>query len=86
MAQDAYFSHKSMNGQTPLDRMRDAGCTCDYAGENIAEAEDEQQADTALFASFEHRENTLSGDYRRIGIGVAKNTDGDMIFVEDFSS
>lgn len=86
MAQAAYFAHDSMNGQTPFDRMRDAGCTCSYAGENIAEAQDAEQADAALFESLPHRENTLSGDYRRIGIGVAQNSDGDMIFVEDFSS
>ncbi len=86
MAQHGYFAHESQSGQSPFDRIRAAGCSFDYAGENIAMAPDVQSADSALFQSPPHRENILSADYHRVGIGVARDTDGDLYFVEDFSN
>lgn len=80
-----YFAHVTPDGISPFDRMRAAGCPFEYAGENIALASDEHDADTALFASMPHRRNTLSASYRRVGIGVATDADGDVYFVEDFS-
>ena len=80
-----YFAHLTPDGVSPFDRMRAAGCPFEYAGENIALASDEHDADAALFASFPHRQNTLSTSYRRVGIGVASDDDGDVYFVEDFS-
>lgn len=85
MSRRNYFAHVSANGESPFDRMRDAGCTYRYAGENLALATDERTADAALFASAPHRENTLSPNYRRVGIAVMFNDDGDLLFVEDFS-
>ena len=80
-----YFAHETPNGTSPFDRMRAAGCSFEYAGENIALASDERDADAALFASAPHRQNTLSASYRRVGIGVASDADGNVYFVEDFS-
>lgn len=85
MALRRYFSHVSQSGSSPFDRLRAAGLPFRYAGENIAMAPDERVADAALFASTPHRENTLSSSYRRIGIGVAKDEQGNLLFVEDFS-
>lgn len=86
MARRAYFAHVSPDGETPFDRMRRAGCNFAYAGENIAFAPDVQEADSALFQSAPHRENTLSNNYDRIGIGVAADPAGNLYFVEDFSN
>ena len=85
MALQRYFSHESPGGVSPFDRLRAAGLPFRFAGENIALAPDERVADKALFESAPHRANTLSASYRRIGIGVAKDEQGNLLFVEDFS-
>lgn len=85
MAQDRYFSHRSPEGATPFDRIRQAGCSYRYAGENIALAPDEPSAGLELFESPLHRDNILSPNFRHVGIGVARDAEGDMLFVEDFS-
>lgn len=84
MASQHYFAHVSRNGATPFDRMRAAGVSYRYAGENIALAPDERTADVLLFASSPHRSNTLSSSFHRIGIGVARDGQGNLLFVEDF--
>ena len=85
MVSHNYFAHETADGISPFDRMRAAGCSFEFAGENIALASDERDADAALFSSAPHRQNTLSASYRRVGIGVATDADGDVYFVEDFS-
>ncbi len=85
MARNNYFAHISPSGISPFDRMRVHGCQFSYAGENIALAGDEVQADKALFKSVPHRTNTLSPKYDRVGIAVMYAADGRMLFVEDFA-
>lgn len=86
MARRNYYSHTSPEGLSPFDRMRAAGALAAYAGENIAESEDESSAELALLNSPEHRDNMLDNHYGHVGIGVAVTPDGAMLFVEDFSS
>lgn len=85
MAQRRYFSHTSRTGSSPFDRMRAAGVSFTYAGENIAMAPNEVVADAALFKSLPHRANTLSESYTRVGIAVVRDEQGNLLFVEDFS-
>lgn len=85
MAKHEYFAHESQNGESPFDRMREAGCDYRFAGENIAMAPDERVADRALYASVHHRDNTLSPKFSRVGVGVAEGAHGEVYFVEDFS-
>jgi len=85
MAARDYFSHETPTGQTPFDRMRTAGCEYRYAGENIAMAPDVGIADASLLESTPHRANTLNPTFSRVGIGVARDMHGDLLFVEDFS-
>jgi uncharacterized protein YkwD len=85
MSDADYFDHLSLNGRSPFERMRDAGCIYTYAGENLAEAPSERVADSALFSSVPHRQNTLSANYRRVGIAVMFNDAGELLFVEDFT-
>jgi uncharacterized protein YkwD len=65
--------------------MREAGCSYGYAGENIAQAPSERSADSALYASLPHRDNTLSPNYRRVGIAAMIAPNGELLFVEDFT-
>jgi uncharacterized protein YkwD len=85
MAYEQYFAHVSPDGRSPFDRIREAGVSYRFAGENIAMAPTEPTASDALFASLPHRENMLDPNYRRIGIAVARRPDGELLFVEDFS-
>lgn len=85
MARNHYFEHTSPLGVSPFDRMRRVGCAFSYAGENIALASDETQADGALYKSAPHRANILNGRYTRVGIAVMYASDGRMLFVEDFA-
>lgn len=80
-----YFGHVSPSGVSPFDRMRAAGCQYAYAGENLAEAPNERIADSALINSAPHRRNTLSANYRRVGIAVMVDAYGELLFVEDFT-
>lgn len=85
MARNNYFAHVSPSGVSPFDRMRRYGCEFSFAGENIALAGDEAQADRALFKSAPHRKNTLNPRFSRVGIAVMYAADGRMLFVEDFA-
>lgn len=85
MARNHYFDHVSPQGVTPWDRMRAHNCAFSYAGENIALASNEQQADRALWNSPPHRANILSSHFTRIGIAVVRSDDGRLYFVEDFA-
>jgi serralysin len=75
------FAHEGEGGSSPGDRMREAG----YAfggvwswGENIAmrvgmiEAEKVSALHDQLFLSAGHRENTLRGEFREVGMGLAE--------------
>jgi len=84
MSNRHYFDHIAPDGTSPLDRIRQAGCSFGYAGENIVLDADEHFANLTLYRSPEHRLNILEPRYERVGI-AAVQTDRGEIFVEDFS-
>ncbi|MDQ6932252.1 MAG: CAP domain-containing protein [Candidatus Eremiobacteraeota bacterium] len=86
MLRQNYFSHSSLDGSSPFDRMRAAHYDFVYAGENIALAQGEPAAELALWNSASHRKLILGKHYARIGVGVVSEPDGKMAFVEDFSN
>jgi uncharacterized protein YkwD len=65
-----YFAHVSPDGTTIVDALRGRNLSWGYAGENLALAENVQAAESALWASPDHRDNILGAHYRRIGIAV----------------
>ena len=85
MIRRSYFGHVTPEGRLPWDMMRAEGCAFHQAAENIAQADGEREAANALWKSAEHRRNALDADYHKIGIGIAINSDGSEIFVEDFT-
>jgi uncharacterized protein YkwD len=80
-----YFSHQSLDGRTPRERVLDLGVRVQIVGENLAYAMNVTQADDALMASPPHRRNILYPDYRLIGVGVLDGGDDGVIVVEDFA-
>jgi uncharacterized protein YkwD len=79
-----YFSHTNPEGQSPFDRMKQAGISYSYAGENIAMDQNVTAAEAALMSDSGHRANILSPNYTTIGIGVAFDKNGNVYVVQDF--
>jgi uncharacterized protein YkwD len=63
-----YFSHISLDGRTPFDRMTAGGLKYGSAGENLALAPTLQEAHDGLMKSPGHRANILSPQYKHVGI------------------
>lgn len=66
----------------PFDRMELAGVVYEVAGENLALAPTPDAAHRGLMDSPGHRENILSSDYLRVGIGVWRGPYGLMVSQE----
>lgn len=81
-----YFAHNTPDGLTPFDRMKSGGVKFLAAGENLAYAPTVELAQMGLMNSPEHRENILSPDYGRIGIGVIDAGVYGKMFTEDFGN
>jgi uncharacterized protein YkwD len=79
-----YFSHTNPEGQSPFDRMKQAGISYSYAGENIAMDQNVQSAEIAFMNDSDHRANILSANYTTVGIGVAYDKNGNVYVVQDF--
>jgi uncharacterized protein YkwD len=65
-----YFSHASLEGKSPFDRIREAGVSFRVAGENLALAPTLSLAHTGLMNSPGHRANILRPQFGRVGIGI----------------
>jgi uncharacterized protein YkwD len=65
-----YFSHASLEGKSPFDRIREAGINFRAAGENLALAPTLSLAHTGLMNSPGHRANILRSQFGRVGIGI----------------
>jgi uncharacterized protein YkwD len=85
MVANEFFAHINSQGQTPEDRRKLAGY--EYrVYENLAEAVSLEYAHHGLMTSGSHRENILNSAHKKVGFGVAKNSDGYIYVTELFSS
>lgn len=80
-----YFSHQSLEGLSPFDRMEDAGIQFGYAGENLALAPSTPLAMQGLMNSPGHRANILSPNFTKIGIGVIDGGIYGKMYSQEFS-
>ena len=85
MLERGYFSHYNPEGESPFDRMANAGITYRAAGENLALAPNVTIAHQGLMDSPGHRANILSPDYRKVGIGVVDGGIYGKMFVQEFT-
>ncbi len=88
MARNGYFSHQSLDGRQPDERVSDARIPWLATGENIARASDVTQAE-AMFMDepkFQqnHRGNILNTRFTHVGIGVARGSDGSIYVTQEF--
>lgn len=80
-----YFNHNDPDGKTPFDRMRDAGISFSYAGENIAMNQSVAAAEQAFMNSPGHRANILSPNFHKVGLGVRRDNSGNIYVTQDFT-
>lgn len=80
-----YFSHQSLEGLSPFDRMEDAGIPFGYAGENLALAPSTPLAMQGLMNSPGHRANILSPHFTKVGIGVIDGGIYGKMYSQEFS-
>lgn len=75
MADNDFFAHSGLKGESPFDRMKKEGITYTAAAENIAAGTANAiQAHEGWMNSAGHRSNIL-GEYKTLGVGVAYNSD-----------
>lgn len=79
-----YFSHTNPEGQSPFDRIKEAGISYSYAGENIAINSNVTTAQQAFMNSSGHKANILNTNYTDVGIGVRYDSKGAAHVVQEF--
>lgn len=73
MAKNTFFDHTNLRGESPFDRMHNAGITYRTAGENIAAGQvSAEEVMISWMNSPGHRANILNPDYKYIGVGYYK--------------
>lgn len=82
-----FVAHDNPDGETPFDRMKAAGVSYLYAGENIAAgAASPALALEAWMASDEHRKNLLNPNFEHIGISVIRGGAYGIYWVQEFAT
>jgi uncharacterized protein YkwD len=85
MAENKYFDHTNLKGESPFDRMEDDGIKFMAAGENLAYGQYSSIfAHEGLMNSIGHRKNILSDDFGYLGVGVAFNEESQPYYTENF--
>lgn len=85
MVSRGFFDHVNPDGESPDDRRLEGGITT-LVGENLAKAPSLASAHEGLMNSPPHRANILNPEWERLGIGVAKDADGYLLFTQLFST
>lgn len=86
MFKRGYFSHFTPEGKSVADRAENAGVDFLIIGENLAYAPDVELAHRGLMNSEGHRENILSEDFGKIGIGILDGGIYGRMFIQVFSN
>lgn len=85
MADQNYFSHTNLAGQSPFDRMTMDNINYSVAGENLAYGQSSSIfAHEGLMNSIGHRKNLLKRDFTLLGVGVAFNEENQPYYTENF--
>ncbi|HWO74334.1 MAG TPA: CAP domain-containing protein [Bacillus sp. (in: firmicutes)] len=87
MAENQYFSHTNLEGESPFDRMEEDSIRFMTAGENLAFGQFSSIfAHEGLMNSLGHRENILQESYEYLGVGVAFSNESQPYYTEMFYS
>jgi uncharacterized protein YkwD len=87
MAARNYFSHTTPEGVEFATRITDAGYRWSRAGENIAKGQrTPAEVMSSWMNSAGHRANILNCGFKNIGVGVAADARGALVWTQDFAS
>jgi uncharacterized protein YkwD len=87
MAARNYFSHTTPEGVAFATRITNAGYRWSGAGENIAKGQrTPQEVMTSWMNSDGHKANILNCGYKNLGVGVAADSSGTLLWTQDFAS
>jgi uncharacterized protein YkwD len=87
MAARGYFSHTTPEGVEFATRITQAGYRWSRAGENIAKGQATPAAVmTGWMNSSGHKANILNCSFKNLGVGVAADADGRLVWTQDFAS
>ncbi|SEM59545.1 Uncharacterized conserved protein YkwD, contains CAP (CSP/antigen 5/PR1) domain [Mesobacillus persicus] len=85
MAENNFFSHTNLNGQSPFDRMEADNILFSTAGENLAYGQTSSvYAHEGSMNSLGHRENILKEEFKMLGVGVAFNTQSQPYYTQNY--
>ncbi|WP_052360717.1 CAP domain-containing protein [Oceanobacillus manasiensis] len=85
MAENSYFSHTNLDGQSPFDRMAKDDIAFRTAGENLATGQPSSIfAHEGLMNSLGHRENILQENYETLAVGVSFGENARPYYTENF--
>ena len=87
MAKQEKMDH-TLDGKNPFDRMKDAGYAFAKAAENIAACKPSitmPQIVEAWMESKQHKENILGPEFTEVGLGLAKDKDGQIYYTQLFA-
>lgn len=85
MAENQFFSHTNLQGQSLSERMAEDDIAFITAGENLAYGQfNSIFAHQGLMNSAGHRENILHDGFTKLGIGVDFNDDNQPFYTENF--
>lgn len=85
MANLGYFDHTSPTYGSPFDMMKQFGISYKAAGENIAKGQTSpEQVMDGWMNSPGHRANILNANFTQLGVGIAKNANGQLIWTQMF--
>lgn len=87
MADNDYFDHTSQDGRDMTDRINATGFSGSAWAENIAMGQPTAAAVVKTWMDSDgHRENIMNCDYTLIGVGAAKNSQGQIYWTQDFAA
>jgi uncharacterized protein YkwD len=85
MAENQYFDHTNLQGESPFDRMKEDDIVFRLAGENLAYGQYSSIfAHEGLMNSLGHRENILKKGYVYLGVGVAFNSESHPYYTQNY--
>ncbi|MEV4012550.1 CAP domain-containing protein [Nonomuraea angiospora] len=87
MAKNDYFDHDSQDGRDMVDRIRATGFTGSTLAENIAMGQrSAAEVVKGWMNSDGHRQNIMNCSYTLIGVGAAKDAQGQIYWTQDFAA
>lgn len=85
MFKRGYFSHYTLEGLSPFDRMLGASISFNYAGENLALSPNVELAMRGLMQSPGHKANILSENFNKLGVGVIDGGVYGQMYCQEFT-